>query len=532
MKRIALMGLPLFFAIVSGLPRELRAADMHESSEVSQPATDAETGVRTYRIRSAFTGGENHLDVLLPDDYDDAKRYRVLYVLPVMPGTSTQFGDGLERLLQLDLHNAYDLILARPRFDTTPWFGNHATDPSIRHERYMNEVIVPLIDRDFASFGDKDGRLLIGYSKSGWGALSLILRNPETYGYAAGWDNPLAIALGHFGTDQHFGTEEQFREFSPLEIIEQIDAKRAGFAERQRIAFLGKNLFGTWTGGGQGNPDVDDTAAGHAALVEAGIEHFYSDQLKTGHHWDGGWVRPAVEALIAMAERGEPKSGVYFAADFEASGKRATAASLGASTSVGQWIVTRQMSSRVVVDEAGEEQALLVRGAGGTAARMFLDPAEPMPRNGPLRIAFDVALRGGYGKDPATEGHGGNRNYVIAPRDAFGRPICRALVIGLGKFGRVGYLDEAGQMHVVGPRIKRNNTDTYDPKQMRRFELVLRRDAYDLVLDGKKIAADLPLYEDAASAGSVHDVMIEGTNYAAKAYFDNIELSAHLELSE
>ncbi|MFW5683023.1 MAG: hypothetical protein ACOC1G_08470, partial [Phycisphaeraceae bacterium] len=258
---------------------------------------------------------------------------------------------------------------------------------------------------------------------------------------------------------------------------------------------------------------------------EAGIEHFYSDKLKTGHHWDGDWVRPAVEALIAMAERGEAKDGVYFRADFEASGKEATAASLGASTSVGRWIVTRRHASRVAADEAGEARALLLAGAGGKAARVFLDPAEAMPRDRPLRFAFDVATRGGYGKDPATEGHGGNRNYVIAPRDAFGRPICRALVIGLTDFGRVGYLDEAGQMHVVGPRITRNNTDTYEPAQMHRFELVLRQDAYDIVLDGEKIAEDVPLYERASAAGPVHDVMIEGTNYAAKAYFDNFEFS-------
>jgi len=525
---IRLLLLLVVFSFVASIAwsASVAAGAVHASAKVAGPTTDEATGVQTFKIRSAFTGGENHLDVLLPDDYDESRQYRVLFVLPVMPGTSTQFGDGLEQLRKKNLHNHHDLILARPRFDTTPWFGNHASDPSIQHERYMNEVVVPLIDRAFSTLGNKEGRLLIGYSKSGWGALSLILRNPDIYGYAAAWDNPLAIPFGHFGTGKHYGTEAQFEKFSPLKLIAQIGAKRAGLTDRPRIALLGKSLFGKWTGGGQGNPDVDDTQAGRAALLEAGIAHFYSDQMKSSHHWDSMWVRPAVELLDAMSHRGEPRDGVYFEADFDASSSPyPSGAALHAGTSVGRWTGLRGFNSRLVADADGEDRSLRMAGSGGQNAMFVLHPAAPMPRDKPLRFAFDVATRGGYGKDPATQGHGGNRNYIITARDAHSRPIFRAVIIGLTKQGRVGYLDASGKLHVAGGSITRNNTDTYDPGAMHRMQIVLREATYDLFLDGKKVAGDLPLHEGATAADAVDHVLIEGTNYAAKAYCDNFTFS-------
>ena len=47
------------------------AGEVHASAEVAGPTTDEATGVQTFRVRSAFTGGENKLDVLLPDDYEE-----------------------------------------------------------------------------------------------------------------------------------------------------------------------------------------------------------------------------------------------------------------------------------------------------------------------------------------------------------------------------------------------------------------------------------------------------------------------------
>ena len=50
-------------------------------------------------------------------------------------------------------------------------------------------------------------RLLLGFSKSGWGAFSLLLRYPERFGKAAAWDAPLMQERpDRFGMGEILGT--------------------------------------------------------------------------------------------------------------------------------------------------------------------------------------------------------------------------------------------------------------------------------------------------------------------------------------
>jgi hypothetical protein len=61
------------------------------------------------------------------------------------------------------------------------------------------------------------GLLLLGFSKSGWGALfSLLLRHPDVFGKAAAWDAPLVMdSPGRHGNGDIFGTPENFEKYSP-----------------------------------------------------------------------------------------------------------------------------------------------------------------------------------------------------------------------------------------------------------------------------------------------------------------------------
>jgi hypothetical protein len=62
-----------------------------------------------------------------------------------------------------------------------------------------------------------EGRLLVGYSKSGCGAMTLLLRYPEIFGKAAVWDAPLMYddirkMLGS-GLVEVLGTDENFEKY-------------------------------------------------------------------------------------------------------------------------------------------------------------------------------------------------------------------------------------------------------------------------------------------------------------------------------
>jgi hypothetical protein len=98
-----------------------------------------------------------------------------------------------------------------PTFSHLPWYADHPTDKEIRQETYLLRVVLPLVERTYPVQSQLEGRLLIGFSKSGFGAWTLLLRHPEVFGRAAAWDAPLMMdRLGKYGTDGVFGTPENF----------------------------------------------------------------------------------------------------------------------------------------------------------------------------------------------------------------------------------------------------------------------------------------------------------------------------------
>lgn len=275
------------------------AAELDESAVGNSPEFDAQKGVWRYRVESRFMSGANAIEVLLPDDYEENKRYHVLYVLPVEAGIGGRYGDGLMEVKKANAHNKYQVICVAIAFDTIPWYGAHATDQKIRHEDYIKNVAVPLIENRYRTSGTAEGRLLLGFSKSGWGALTLILRSPDFFGYACSWDAPLMMdktGFGLYGTKRHFGTSEQFAKYLPITLVEQNAGR---FRARERLAVLGHKSFGT-----AGSPGKQPhTRAFHEKLKSLGVKHHYNNGLVFKHDWHSGWVAPAVDALMAIAGR-------------------------------------------------------------------------------------------------------------------------------------------------------------------------------------------------------------------------------------
>ncbi len=275
-----------------------------DSVSVEGPAWDGQKGVWRYQVAGPFQKGPNAVEVLLPDDYDKSRRYRVLYVLPVEPGIGGRYGDGLRELKKIDAHNRHDLICVAPAFDAVPWFMDHATDPARRHESHLVQVVVPLIDARYSTAAAPEGRLLLGFSKSGWGAFTLLLRNPRLFGYAASWDAPLMQKeedWNSFGIAQAAGTVENFRRYQPARLFA---SQAEHFQGDARFTLLGHKGFGGG-GGAAYKGEHTHTRWAHDTMQSLGIRHVYDNRLIVDHRWGSGWVKPAVEALISIAEKGE-----------------------------------------------------------------------------------------------------------------------------------------------------------------------------------------------------------------------------------
>lgn len=220
----------------------------------------------TLTLNSPRQEGETQVRVLLPATWD--ARTPVVYVLPVEAGLESKYGDGFAEAKKL----SPAAIVVAPTFSRLPWYADHPTDPKIAQESYFLKDVLPLIEEKYS----KGPRLLLGFSKSGHGAFSLLLRHPRLFARAVAWDAPLMMDTHTlYGAGPIYGTPENFERYRPSKLLGNVESKRLihmGFDNfREHHEAFDKLLTG---------PRV------------------YRDGPKRAHRWDSGWVRPAFELLL------------------------------------------------------------------------------------------------------------------------------------------------------------------------------------------------------------------------------------------
>jgi hypothetical protein len=267
------------------------------------PVRSQERGAWRHTVASSFQSKPTIVEVLQPDTFDRTKRYRVIYLLPVEPSEEVKFGDPIQVVRKFGYHNKHDVIFVRPTFSKTPWYGNHDTDQSKRQEDYLISDVIPLVERNYPTLAAPEGRLLLGFSKSGWGALLLILRNPGVFGYAASWDAPLMMTEKQFGswqTDEVFGTPQNMAHYLPSRLVE---SRSEPFRTRTRVVVAGSNLFGRFSDKRYPYDGQAHTEAFHSTAEAAGMLHVYAPALKADHAWLDQWMRPVIEMLMELTQK-------------------------------------------------------------------------------------------------------------------------------------------------------------------------------------------------------------------------------------
>jgi len=232
-------------------------------------------GARMGEARAGFIGGRREvchirpvpgdkpatdLEVVLPTDYDPAKRYRVLYLLSCCGSKDV---DSLREILHLKLHDRYDLICVLPEG---------------RNEDHLKNVVVPYIEKRYSTLGNAEGRLLLGFSKTGTGAFRLIFDNPDYFGYAIGWDGPFVSKTG--------------KNAGSAALVKLARDRAAPFTERARLVLGGRAFW------------KDCGLYYHKELEKLGIKHHFEDVKRPGHSWLSGWVESHVAAMMEQVEGG------------------------------------------------------------------------------------------------------------------------------------------------------------------------------------------------------------------------------------
>ena len=257
---------------------------------VSEPERD-DRGILVHTVRCPYQDGQTQIRVLLPEPLPLGRRYPVVYVLPVEPQRQHRFGDGLEEIQHLGLQRQYGAIFVSPTFSHLPWYADHPTRLEIRQEAYLLQVVVRMVEKRYPSQGEASGRLLLGFSKSGWGAFSLLLRHPTMFGKAVAWDAPLMMERpDRYGMGEIFGTQENFDRYRIDRLLGERAAELHG---RERLIVLGYGNF------------REQCQKADRLLAKLGIAHQYRDGPAREHTWQSGWVAEAVEMLLGGPEGDE-----------------------------------------------------------------------------------------------------------------------------------------------------------------------------------------------------------------------------------
>ncbi|MDA0589649.1 MAG: alpha/beta hydrolase-fold protein [Planctomycetota bacterium] len=255
------------------------------------PATGADLPAPSklieHDLESPHQRTKNRIEVLLPDKLEPGRKYRVLYVLPVEAGTTRYWGHAMNEVRTHDLHNRFEVICVYPTFSDLPWFADHPEDGKIAQETYLLKSVVPYIDKNFPTTGKAEDRFLVGFSKSGWGAFSLLLRNPETFARAAAWDAPLMMSRhGQYGSGPIFGTLDNFRKYELTKLVAEAKLN----SKTPKLIHLGFDNFR------EHHEDFE------ALLQKLKVPHVYRDGPKRKHRWDSQWLPEAVELLLKPPE--------------------------------------------------------------------------------------------------------------------------------------------------------------------------------------------------------------------------------------
>lgn len=238
----------------------------------------------TLHLNSERQSAETTVRLLIPA----TSARQVMFVLPVEPIGGQAWGDPFAAIVEHGLHDKYGLVCVFPTFSAIPWYANHPTDRRLQQEAYFIEEVLPLVADEHPESARLD-RVLIGFSKSGLGAVNLLLRHRSLFAKAAVWDAPLGMAsFRRYGAAEIFGTQENFESYSVWTALER-DAQ--SLQDRERIGLFGYDVF-------RGHMQ-----AAHYKMLQWGIPHHYADGPRRAHRWDSGWLPEAVAFLAENASQ-------------------------------------------------------------------------------------------------------------------------------------------------------------------------------------------------------------------------------------
>lgn len=251
--------------------------------------------------------------ILLPPDYSaTGDPYDVLYLLHGGGEGYDSWSNGSD-IVDLVSGSDFDGIVVMPEAGRSGWYSNWAglTDGQFapQWETFHIDQLVPWIDDNFNTAGDRSGRAVAGLSMGGLGALMYAGRHPDVFSavgsFSGGTDlNQASAQLIVAGSLVWFGAAiggpnaqapADYRVSGDIpHLLETVFGPSATWSERNPLDLASAfNAYDTRFGlySGRNDPAVDGEGnigiwndAFHAELTAQGVDHRYCAGLGT-HSW-------------------------------------------------------------------------------------------------------------------------------------------------------------------------------------------------------------------------------------------------------
>lgn len=188
-----------------------------------------------------------------------------------------------------------DSVFVSPAYAIAPWLNDNPEDAKNKLESYLMKIVLPFIQKKYQT--DPKKVALIGFSKSGYSSINLLLRYPETFAIAASYDAPLMMRpedFGVFKTNDIYGNQKNFDAYRPSVGLEKMGHV---LKNRKSLIVMGEAFFGDRWCIEKGK---SHTQSFHELLNKKGIEHIYNNKVKAAHSWNWKWLKPALEATAEL----------------------------------------------------------------------------------------------------------------------------------------------------------------------------------------------------------------------------------------
>ena len=189
MKHLRYFAFTMFFlALTFSVLAQKASTKQVETKTVVQ----ASVSPQNLKLNSKLMAREMPYRVILPANYaaNKTEKFAVLYLIHGLTG---HFDDWADKTKLKDYAANYNYLIVMPE-GNNGWYSDSATVANDKYESYIVQELLPEIDKNYRTFGDREHRAIAGLSMGGYGSLKFGLKFPEKFVVVGSFSGALGAA--------------------------------------------------------------------------------------------------------------------------------------------------------------------------------------------------------------------------------------------------------------------------------------------------------------------------------------------------